>query len=65
MNDCCVANDLVEVLDRQVGDGLVLVERVGAADTPHGYSCQGGAVREIGVLATVSAVKLTERIRTA
>ena len=56
VKDRCVTQDVVEVFDRRVRDGLVLMERVRAAHPAHRYAAGGGALREIGILAAISAM---------
>ena len=58
VKDRCVTQDVVEVFDRRVRDGMVLMERVRAAHPAHRYAAGGGALREIGVLAAISAIEL-------
>jgi hypothetical protein len=52
--------DVVEVLDRRVGDGMVLVVRVRSADPVQVEPGGAGALPEVGVLAAVADVRLAE-----
>src|SRR5882757_4225189 len=55
MEKRCVTQDVVDVLDRRVRYGMVLVKCVRAADPAHRHSRSGRGLREIGVLTPVAA----------
>ena len=51
-----VGEDVVEMLDGRVGDGVVLVERVGTAYPAQAHARCGGDVGEVGVFTAVAGV---------
>ena len=55
-----VAQNVVEVLDRGVGDGMVLVVRVRSADPVQVDPGSPGTLAEVGVLGAVAGVGLAE-----